>query len=239
MAEHILVVDDDPTIRSFIKEYLEGNGYRVSEARDGTGMRHVRSSKEIDLIILDLMLPGEDGLELARQIRTQSEVPIIMVTGRGDPVDRVVGLELGADDYLPKPFEARELLARVRSVLRRTNRGAATETQEVGGHQLACFADWSLDLGRHQLASADGKGVRLTSAEFSLLSAFVTNPDKVLSRDRLLDLVYGREMFPFERSIDVLVMRLRKKIEKDPANPALIKTIRGGGYLFAAEVQLQ
>lgn len=239
MSEHILVVEDDPTVRSFIEEYLGSQGYRMSGARDGTAMRHIFAKQDVDLVILDLMLPGEDGLELAREIRSESNVPIIMVTGRADIVDRVVGLEIGADDYIPKPFEARELLARVRSVLRRSQRGGNVKTEARSATSTAAFAGWRLDLGRRQLHSAAGEEVKLTSAEFDLLAAFVNNPDKVLSRDRLLDLVYGREMFPFERSIDVLVMRLRGKIEEDRANPVLIKTVRGSGYVFTPEVQIQ
>lgn len=239
MSEHILVVEDDPTVRSFIEEYLGGQGYRMSGARDGTAMRHILAKQDVDLVILDLMLPGEDGLELAREIRAESDVPIVMVTGRSDTVDRVVGLEMGADDYIPKPFEARELLARIRSVLRRSHRTTTTRTETKARQSMASFAGWQLDLGRRQLIGADGEEVRLTSAEFDLLVAFVNNPDKVLSRDRLLDLVYGREMFPFERSIDVLVMRLRGKIEVDRSNPELIKTIRGSGYVFTPEVVIK
>ena len=237
MPEHILVVEDEPTVRSFIEEYLGSQGYRMSGAKDGTGMRHVLAKQDVDLVILDLMLPGEDGLELAREIRSESDVPIIMVTGRADTVDRVVGLEMGADDYIPKPFEARELLARVRSVLRRSQRANSGGGEPTARHNMAAFAGWRLDLGRRQLSGPGGEEVRLTSAEFDLLVAFVNNPDKVLSRDRLLDLVYGREMFPFERSIDVLVMRLRGKIEVDRANPLFIKTIRGAGYVFTPEVE--
>jgi len=239
MSEHILVVEDDPTVRSFIEEYLGGQGYRMSGARDGTAMRHILAKQDVDLVILDLMLPGEDGLELAREIRAESDVPIVMVTGRSDTVDRVVGLEMGADDYIPKPFEARELLARIRSVLRRSHRTTTTRTETKARQSMASFSGWQLDLGRRQLIGADGEEVRLTSAEFDLLVAFVNNPDKVLSRDRLLDLVYGREMFPFERSIDVLVMRLRGKIEVDRSNPELIKTIRGSGYVFTPEVVIK
>jgi len=239
MAEHVLVVEDDPTVRSFIEEYLGSQGYRMSGARDGTTMRHIFTKQDVDLVILDLMLPGEDGLELAREIRSESDVPIIMVTGRADIVDRVVGLEIGADDYIPKPFEARELLARVRSVLRRSQRSGPLHHDGKAGQATAMFADWRLDLGRRQLFAPSGEEIKLTSAEFDLLAAFINNPDKVLSRDRLLDLVYGREMFPFERSIDVLVMRLRGKIETDRANPTFVKTVRGSGYVFTPEVKIQ
>ncbi|WP_316980303.1 response regulator [Shumkonia mesophila] len=239
MSEHILVVEDDPTVRSFIEEYLGSQGYRMSGARDGTTMRHIFGKQDVDLVILDLMLPGEDGLELAREIRSESDVPIIMVTGRADIVDRVVGLEIGADDYIPKPFEARELLARVRSVLRRSQRSGNLHHEMKAGQNTATFAGWRLDMGRRQLYAPAGEEIKLTSAEFDLLAAFISNPDKVLSRDRLLDLVYGREMFPFERSIDVLVMRLRGKIEEDRANPIFIKTVRGSGYVFTPEVKIQ
>ena len=239
MSEHILVVEDDPTVRSFIEEYLGSQGYRMSGARDGTTMRHIFAKQDVDLVILDLMLPGEDGLELAREIRSESDVPIIMVTGRADIVDRVVGLEIGADDYIPKPFEARELLARVRSVLRRSQRSGPLHHEIKAGQNTPTFSGWLLELGRRQLYAPAGEEIKLTSAEFDLLAAFINNPDKVLSRDRLLDLVYGREMFPFERSIDVLVMRLRGKIEEDRANPIFIKTVRGSGYVFTPEVKIQ
>ncbi len=238
MSEQVLVVEDDPTVRSFIEEYLNVNGFKVFAVRDGAGMRQVLSRQRVDLILLDLMLPGEDGLALARDVRNESDVAIVMVTGRSDTVDKVVGLEMGADDYIPKPFEARELLARIRSVLRRTRRNgeAASGWEGRNGRNVASFAGWAMDLGRRQLTDPKGESVRLTAAEFDLLAAFVNHPDKVLSRDRLLDLVYGREMYPFERSIDVLVMRLRGKVELDRANPLLIKTVRGAGYVFTPEV---
>ncbi|MBL6946549.1 MAG: response regulator [Rhodospirillales bacterium] len=237
MPEHILVVEDEPTVRSFIEEYLGSQGYQMSGAGDGDGMRRIFAEHKVDLVILDLMLPGEDGLELAREIRSGSDVPIIMVTGRADTVDRVVGLEMGADDYIPKPFEARELLARVRSVLRRSQRAAPAQEESGARQNMVEFAGWRLDRARRRLSGPNDEEVRLTSAEFDLLVAFVSNPDKVLSRDRLLDLVYGREMFPFERSIDVLVMRLRGKIEEDRGNPSLIKTVRGAGYVFTPKVE--
>jgi two-component system OmpR family response regulator len=186
---------------------------------------------------MDLSLPGEDGLDLARKIRTTSQVPIIMVTGRGGTIDRIVGLEIGADDYLPKPFEPRELLARVKTVLRRFDASGNTRGGDSNSYSKATFGDWSLNLKNHNLISPEGVNTHLTSAEFDLLCVFINNPDRVLSRDRLIDLVYGREMSPFERSIDVLIMRLRSKIEKDRHNPSKIRTIRGQGYLFSPKVE--
>jgi two-component system OmpR family response regulator len=234
---HILVVDDQQEIRDVVQEYLTGEGFRVSTAHDGAGMRRVLSQSAADLVILDLMLPGEDGLTLARSLRSQSGIGIIILTGRGETVDRIIGLEMGADDYLPKPFHLRELLARVKSVLRRVQSRIGE-----GGGQLARsharFAGWSLDLSSRELTSPTGEQVRLTTGEFDLLSAFVGNANQVLSRDRLLDLARNREAGPFDRTIDVQVGRLRRKIEDDPQNPTLIKTVRGSGYIFTPAVDL-
>ena len=234
MVERILVVEDDAGVRTFLEEYLESKGYRVQVAADGAAMLRTLAQSEIDLVILDLSLPDEDGIDLARRVRAGSDVPIIMVTGRGATDDRVLGLEAGADDYLPKPFDERELLARVRSVLRRRTPGRETTGP---GPTSARFAGWTLDLRRRRLTTAAGEPVHLTAAEFDLLAAFVTHPDRVLSRNRLLDLAYGRDMAPFERSIDILVLRLRRKIETDSRRPVLIKTVRGGGYLFTPEIE--
>ena len=234
---HILVVDDQQEIRDVVQEYLTGEGFRVSTANDGAGMRRVLSQAPADLVILDLMLPGEDGLTLARALRSQSGIGIIILTGRGETVDRIIGLEMGADDYLPKPFHLRELLARVKSVLRRVQ----SRTGEAGtqpARSRARFAGWSLDLSSRELASPTGEQVRLTTGEFDLLAAFVSNANQVLSRDRLLDLARNREAGPFDRTIDVQVGRLRRKLEDDPQNPALIKTVRGSGYIFTPVVDL-
>jgi len=232
---HILVVDDQKEICDVVQEYLTGEGYRVSTAHDGTGMRRVLGQHHIDLVILDLMLPGEDGLTLARSLRNESAIGIIILTGRGETVDRIIGLEMGADDYLPKPFHLRELLARVKSVLRRVQSRVGEPGQPVRTN--ARFAGWSLDLSSRELLSPAGQQVRLTTGEFDLLAAFVNNPNQVLSRDRLLDLARNREAGPFDRTIDVQVGRLRRKLEDDPQNPSLIKTVRGSGYIFTPTVE--
>jgi two-component system OmpR family response regulator len=231
---HILVVDDQKEICDVVQEYLTGEGYRVSTAHDGTGMRRVLGQHHVDLVILDLMLPGEDGLTLARSLRNESGIGIIILTGRGETVDRIIGLEMGADDYLPKPFHLRELLARVKSVLRRVQSRVGEPGQPVRTN--ARFAGWSLDLSSRELLSPAVQQVRLTTGEFDLLAAFVNNPNQVLSRDRLLDLARNREAGPFDRTIDVQVGRLRRKLEDDPQNPSLIKTVRGSGYIFTPTV---
>ena len=233
---HILVVDDQKEICEVVQQYLSSEGYRVSVANDGGGMRRVMGQAEVDLVILDLMLPGEDGLTLARQLREESTVGIIILTGRGETVDRIIGLEMGADDYLPKPFHLRELLARVKSVLRRASSRAQTE-KPGGARARARFAGWHLDLSTRELVSPDGGEVRLTTGEFDLLAAFVNNANQVLSRDRLLDLARNREAGPFDRTIDVQVGRLRRKLEPDPQNPTMIKTVRGTGYIFTPAVE--
>ncbi len=234
---HILVVDDQKEICEVVQQYLSSEGYRVSVANDGGGMRRVMGQAEVDLVILDLMLPGEDGLTLARQLREDSTVGIIILTGRGETVDRIIGLEMGADDYLPKPFHLRELLARVKSVLRRASSRAQKE-KPSGARARARFAGWHLDLSTRELVSPDGGEVRLTTGEFDLLAAFVNNANQVLSRDRLLDLARNREAGPFDRTIDVQVRRLRRKLEPDPQNPTMIKTVRGTGYIFTPTVEV-
>lgn len=233
---HILVVDDQKEICDVVQEYLAGEGYRVSTAHDGGGMRRSLSQGPVDLVILDLMLPGEDGLTLARALRNeQSGIGIIILTGRGETVDRIIGLEMGADDYLPKPFHLRELLARVKSVLRRVQ--ARTGEKPAATRSRARFSGWSLDLSSRELMSPGGEEVRLTTGEFDLLAAFVHNANQVLTRDRLLDLARNREAGPFDRTIDVQVGRLRRKLEDDPQNPSLIKTVRGSGYIFTPAIE--
>src|SRR5712672_1683290 len=234
---HILVVDDQKEICDVVQEYLTGEGYRVSTASDGGGMRRVLGQSHVDLVILDLMLPGEDGLTLARSLRDESGIGIIILTGRGETVDRIIGLEMGADDYLPKPFHLRELLARVKSVLRRVS-ARSNEKPSSGNRSKARFAGWDLDLSTRELVSPAGSEVRLTTGEFDLLAAFVNNANQVLSRDRLLDLARNREAGPFDRTIDVQVGRLRRKLEEDPQNPSLIKTVRGSGYIFTPTVEM-
>ncbi len=237
-APHILVVDDDPRIRRMLKTYLEDEGFRVAEAEDGAAMRRHMRGQHFDLVLLDLVIPGDDGLSLMQEIRRGSDVPIIMITGKGDPIDRVVGLEAGADDYITKPFHLREVLARLRSVLRRAAANHAkakttAEAEEPG--QVFSFDGWQFDLTSRELRSPDGSEVPLTSGEFDLLAVFVTHPNRPLNRDQLMDMARDRDWTPFDRSIDTQVGRLRKKIERDPKRPALIKTVRGVGYVFAAK----
>jgi two-component system OmpR family response regulator len=231
---HILIVDDQKEICDLVREYLAEEGFRVSTAKDGASLREEMLRSRIDLVILDLMLGGEDGLQLARELRARSEIGIIMLTGRGETVDRIIGLEMGADDYLPKPFHLRELLARVRSVLRRAASRAAEKG--IGQRSRVRFAGWTLELASRELLSPGGEEVRLTTGEFELLAAFVTHANEVLSRDRLLDLSRHREAGPFDRTIDVQVGRLRRKLEDDPKNPTMIKTVRGGGYMFTPAI---
>jgi two-component system, OmpR family, response regulator len=233
---HILIVDDQREICDLVQGYLTGEGYRVSAAHDGGEMRRVMAQGPVDLVILDLMLPGEDGLTLARSLREESGVGIIILTGRGETVDRIIGLEMGADDYLPKPFHLRELLARVKSVLRRAS--TRTADRQAASRSRARFAGWNLDLASRELLSPAGEEVRLTTGEFDLLTAFVNNANQVLTRDRLLDLARNREAGPFDRTIDVQVGRLRRKLEDDPQKPTMIKTVRGTGYIFTPAVEV-
>jgi DNA-binding response OmpR family regulator len=235
-SPHIVIVDDDAEVCGMVETYLLEQNYQVTITHDGPGMRQALAAGGADLVILDVVLQGEDGLDLARELRASSDVPIIMLTGRGDPVDRIVGLEMGADDYLPKPFHLRELLARVKSVLRRSAMPAAAEPGGLRG--VARFAGWQLDLSSRELLSPAGEEVRLTGGEFDLLAVFATNANQVLSRDRLLDLTRNREAGPFDRTIDVQVGRLRRKLGDDPQSARLIKTVRGGGYLFGVPVDL-
>jgi DNA-binding response OmpR family regulator len=234
-AAHLLIVDDDPRIRAMLSRYFEGEGFRVTLAENGAQLRQY-ARDGIDLILLDIGLPGEDGLALAREIRAAGDTPIIIVSGRGDDVDRIVGLEVGADDYIPKPFNLREVLARVRSVLRRTRNvqspGAGDRT---GADGLVRFDGWVLDRGRRNLLSASGEALALTSGEFDLLSVFVANAGRVLTRDFLMDQTRGRSWEVYDRAIDAQVTRLRRKIEPDPARPTLIQSVRGLGYVFTAK----
>jgi two-component system OmpR family response regulator len=234
---HILVVDDDREIRDLLARYLGRHELRVRGAADGREMRKALDDWSIDLIILDLMLPGEDGLSLCRRLRTESKIPVIMLTAMGEETDRIVGLEMGADDYMAKPFNPRELLARIKAVLRRTEGEQAGRTDGADQPSNLVFAGWRLDLEKRELVSPQNVLVTLSAGEYDLLAAFATHPQRVLSRDQLLDLARGREAQPFDRAIDVQVSRLRKKIETDPGNPVLIKTVRSGGYLFTPTVE--
>jgi DNA-binding response OmpR family regulator len=231
---HVLIVDDDPRVRAMLARYLEGEGFRVGEAGDGTAMRACLARDMPDLVLLDLNLPGEDGLTLARELRAaHPALGLVMVTGRADVIDKVVGLEVGADDYIAKPFNLREVLARVRTVLRRARPSAPPAE---AGPTLE-FEGWTVEPAKRRVRAPDGREVALTTGEFDLLLAFATHPGRVLDRDRLLDLVKGRDWAAHDRSVDQQVARLRKKVEPDPANPSLIKSVRGVGYLFAAEVR--
>ena len=234
-AANILVVDDEPDIREFLKDYLEMEGFSVTTAEGGEEMRRVVGQADYDLAILDLMMPGEDGLSLTRFLRENTDMAIIILTGRGDEIDRIVGLEMGADDYMAKPFNSRELLARVKSVLRRAMEAPQKKGGEGSG--IEQFAGWRFDKLARRLTSPAGQDVPLTTMEFNLLRAFTNNPNHVLDRDRLLDLLQNRSWEPYDRSIDVLVGRLRQKIEADPKNPELIKTVRGAGYVLATTVE--
>jgi len=230
---HILIVDDEPRVRTLLRRCLEGEGFAVSEAKDGAEMRRRLEREAVSLITLDLNLGAENGLDLAREIRKERNIPIIMLTGKGDAIDRVVGLEVGADDYLAKPFEMRELVARVRAVLRRAQ--PAERPSSAG--QRYTFAGWTFDIDQRSLKRRDGAEQDLTTSEFNLLEAFVKRPHRVLSRDDIMDLVKGQDWSPLDRSIDNLVARLRKKVELDPDRPTLIKTVRGVGYTFSAHVE--
>ncbi|WAJ31604.1 response regulator [Antarcticirhabdus aurantiaca] len=231
---HIVVVDDHREIRDLLRQYLEQQGFRVSAAEDGKALRGILSQEKPDLLVLDIMMPGDDGLSLCRELRSNNAVPIIFLTAVADETDRIVGLEVGADDYLTKPFSARELLARIKAVLRRVN--APPRSDEPVPSQRVRFAQWTLDLQRRELQDAKGIAVSLSTGEFRLLRVFVERPGVVLTRDQLLDLTTGRGAEPFDRSVDNQVSRLRKKIEVDPRNPAVLQTEWGGGYRFAAVV---
>lgn len=235
----ILVVDDDRRIREMLAEYLTDEGFAVSLAENGQQMRAEMAAAEIDLILLDQVIPGEDGLTLLRELRRRSSVPVIMITGKGEMLDRIVGLEVGADDYIAKPFHLREVLARIRAVLRRSVPAPEPDTvaNDTGTKTgRLTFAGWVLDPRRRELRDARGAEVELTTGEFNLLLAFLQAPNRPLNRDQLMDKLRGRDWSPFDRSIDTQVGRLRKKIEADPKNPALIKTVRGIGYVFTPEV---
>lgn len=233
-AGHVLVVDDDREIRDLLGRFLTKHGYRVTAVGDGKEMRRALADWHIHLVVLDLMLPGEDGLSLCRDLRAKSQIPVIMLTMMSEETDRIVGLEMGADDYLPKPFNPRELLARMKAVLRRAR--CAPATPHSMGRQMYRFSGWTLDLGLRRLRSPRGLVVDLSPGEHDLLVAFVERPQRVLTRDQLLDLTHGRAETPFDRSVDMQVSRLRQKIEADPKEPELIKTIRSGGYVFTAVV---
>lgn len=230
----ILIVDDDREISALLAEYLEKNGYRTSTAGDGKAMWKALDEHRIDLIVLDLNLPGDDGLTLCRNLRARSSIPVIMLTARSEPVDRILGLEMGADDYVPKPFEPRELFARIRSVLRRTQ--AAPASPQSSESQMVHFAGWVMDTTARHLINPQGVVVALSGAEFRLLKIFLDHANRVLSRDQLLNMTAGRDADPFDRSIDLQISRLRQKLGEDARSPQIIKTVRNEGYVLATVV---
>jgi DNA-binding response OmpR family regulator len=236
LAPHVLALDDDPAVRQLVHDYLVENELRVTAVASGAELHAVMSRETIDLVVLDLRLQGEDGMQIARRLREASSIPILMLTGRADEADRVMGLELGADDYLTKPFSPRELLARIRALLRRA-RAQATVADAIARVRAYRFGGWELNIGLRRLKSAQGRTVELTNGEFSLLAAFVSAPQRVLTRDQLLDLSRLHNAEVYDRSIDVQILRLRRKIEADPALPQFIKTERGVGYFFDANVE--
>lgn len=238
---HILIVDDDREIRDLLSRFLVKHGLRVTTAGDGREMNAALDGGAIDLIVLDLMMPGDDGLTLTRNLRASSssagrDIPIVMLTAMGEETDRIIGLEMGADDYLAKPFNPRELLARIKAVLRRFEALPTASVVVESEDGILSFDDWKFNINARVLINPEGESVTISGGEFELLQAFVTHPGRVLNRDQLLDMARGRDAQPFDRAVDVQVSRLRKKIEPDPKNPTLIKTVRGGGYMFTPTV---
>jgi two-component system, OmpR family, response regulator len=236
-AAHVLFVEDDPEIRALVADFLRTNGFRVTVAQDGEEMDRVMAAADVDLLVLDIMLPKEDGLSLCRRVRAAGNLPVIMLTARGSEIDRVVGLEMGADDYLTKPFGTHELAARIRALLRRAQYVPAEAPDRR--RSVLSFAEWRLDLVARRLYSHDGTRVPLTGGEFELLVAFCEHANKVLTREQLLDFTRGRAPATIDRSVDIQVSRLRRKIEKDPKDPVLIQTVRSGGYVFTPDVRLE
>ncbi len=228
--QKILIVDDEKKLRDLLTSYLNSEGFEVGAVADGIEMDQYLKAHSVDLVVLDLMLPGEDGLSIGRRLHQENKLPIIILSARSDEIDRIIGLEIGADDYLPKPFNPRELLARIRSVLRR-HAPESSETAEVESHIFE-FGPFHLNTNKHEL-KRNGEVINLTSGEFDMLNIFINNIDQVLSRDKLLEISKGYERTPFDRSVDICIGRLRKKIEPDPSNPTYLKTVWGVGYLFS------
>jgi two-component system OmpR family response regulator len=234
-APHILVVDDDREIRTLLSDYLQKSGYRVSAVAEGKAMRRTLEQSHVDLIVLDLMLPGEDGLKLCRDLRQTSQIPVLMLTALGEEIDRVLGLEVGADDYLPKPFSPRELVGRIKAILRRTaHMPRDPDLRQASGYE---FGDWQLDNTTRTLSHADGTQTALSGAEFRLLSVLLSHATRVLSRPQLMELLRGRDLDPFDRSIDVRISRLRQTLRDDARSPRIIKTIYGEGYVIGVPVE--
>ncbi|MBL4874279.1 MAG: response regulator [Rhodobacteraceae bacterium] len=235
-AGHLLIVDDDLELRALLKKFLTSQGFRVTAAADSEDMLQALGHWKIDLVVLDLMLPGKDGLSICRDLRKTSNIPIVMLTVMGEENDRIRGFDGGADDYIAKPFNPHELLARIKAVLRRTH--MVPPVAGLGSARVMRFDNWRMDVGMRRLTLDNGTLVDLSTAEFDLLSVFVERPQTVLSREQLLDLTLGKVEMPFDRKIDMQVSRLRHKLEDDPKNPILIQTVRGGGYLFTAKVTI-
>lgn len=236
-SDHILIVDDDADIRQLLSEYLRKNNYRTTAVADGKAMTAALDVSKVDLIVLDVMLPGDDGLTLCRNLRARLEIPIIMLTARDDDMDRIIGLEMGADDYLAKPFNPRELLARIKGILRRSR--LIPENLQAEDIKRIHFAGWTLDVIARHLLSPNGVTQPLSGAEYRLLRVFLAHPNRVLNRDQLMDLTLGREADPFDRSIDVQVSRLRQRLNDDARDSVVIKTVRGEGYALAATVEVE
>jgi len=237
MRDRILIVDDDEDIRKLLEEYLRKNGFDAHAVADGAAMRDALAAKPASLVVLDLMLPGEDGLSLCRQLRARSQVPVLMLTAKGDPVDRIIGLEMGADDYLAKPFDPRELVARIRSILRRAK--ALPADTEINVPESFSFSGWRLDTKERNLRAPDGVVVPLSGAEYRLLLIFLQNPNAVVSRDQLSNFTFGHDADPLDRTIDMQVSRLRERLRDEAREPAIIKTVRGKGYVLAVRVESQ
>lgn len=233
-SDRIMLVDDDAEIRELLARALAGEGFEVATAKDPNHMRSQLARFSPDLILMDLMMPGEDGITATRRLRDESNIPLIMVSAKGEDVDRIIGLEIGADDYVAKPFNTRELTARIRAVLRRHRQEDRPGAGDAGTYE---FEGWIIDLAKREVHRSDGEQSDLTSGEFDLLKVFVQAPGKVLSRDFLLEKTKGRQLYAFDRSVDIQVSRLRNKIEEDPKTPKLIKTIRSGGYMLTAQVE--
>ncbi len=236
-APHILIVDDDAGIRDLLGQFLQKHGFETLLARDGQQMWALYDKSAVDLIILDIMMPGKDGMTLCKELRQKSQIPIIMLTAISEDVDRIIGLEMGADDYLSKPFNPRELLARIKAILRRSGGTAPTRVMNKNSRVFS-FSGWQLNRVERRLYSPDQVEISLSTGEYNLLLAFLERPNQVLSRDQLLDLTRNRPAGPFDRSIDIQISRLRHKIEEDHKTPQIIKTVRGGGYVLSTEVEM-
>jgi two-component system, OmpR family, response regulator len=234
---HVLALDDDPAVRRLVAEYLGENDIRVTAVANGAELAAAMGREVVDAVILDLRLQGEDGMQIARRLRDESGIPILMLTGRAEEADRVMGLELGADDYLTKPFSPRELLARVRALLRRA-KAQASVADAIAKARAYRFAGWELNIGLRKLKSPKGEAVELTNGEFRILAAFLAAPQRILTRDQLLDLSRVHNAEVYDRAIDIQILRLRRKIEKDPARPQFIRTERGAGYVFSVDVDV-